>query len=161
MRTLDKFFALINENNPFLDVDTSIEVWRKVEEFMGTTRPVEHREFDQVIAATEKLILRAIISYLVTFQPERERNYSTIADLLRAGLEEDETGKTELDTLFDWVKENHEDAFCVNQYFTAKHIDKNFEDATICLLDRLTVLEILEKDKLDQDSMHEDKIIVK
>ena len=60
---------------------------------MGTTRPVEHREFDPVIMATEKLILRAIISYLITFQPQKERNYSTIADLLRAGLVEDENGK--------------------------------------------------------------------
>ena len=83
MRTLDKFYALIGENNPFVNINTNTEVWLKVEEFITITRPIGELEADQIILATEKLLLRAIVSYLVEFQPKTERNFSTIAMLLK------------------------------------------------------------------------------
>lgn len=159
MRTLDKFFALIDEGNPFLNIDTDVEVWRKVEEFITITRPMGELEVNPIILSTEKLLLRAIISYLTEFQPEKERNFSTIAELLRASLEEMENGITVLDDLFNWVKENEENAFCYQQYISAKHIPENFKSATVCLLDKLTILEILENDNRKQENMHRDKII--
>ena len=160
MRTLDKFFALIDEGNPFLNIDTDVEVWRKVEEFITITRPMGEIEVNPIILATEKLLLRAIISYLTEFQPEKERNFSTIAELLRATLEEVKNGVTALDDLFEWVKEKDEEAFCYQQYVSAKYIPENFQSAVICLLDKLTILEILEKEKRKQKDMHHDKIII-
>ena len=159
MRTLDKFYALIDEGNPFLNVDTDIEVWRKVEEFITITRPMGEIEVNPVILATEKLLLRAVISYLTTFQPEKERNFATIAELLRASLYDVKEQTTGLDDLFEWVNEHNENAFCYQQYISAKFIPENFKNATICLIDKLTVLEILEKEKRKQKDMHHDKII--
>ena len=147
MRTLDKYFALVDGGNPFLEIDTDVEVWRKVEEFITITRPTGEPEVDCIILATEKLLLRAVISYLTNYQPEKERNFTTIVDVLRAALEETQEGKTALDNLFDWVGDNFEDAFCYKQYTAAKHIPENFKKAVVCLLDKLTILEILEREQ--------------
>lgn len=161
MRTLDKFYALIDDGNPFLNIDTDVEVWRKVEEFITITKPMGELEVDPIILATEKLLLRAIISYLTKFQPEKERNFATIAVLLRASLENIEENKTALDDLFDWVKETDEDSFCYQQYISAKFIPENFKNATICLLDKITILEILEKDKGEKIDRNSEMIITK
>lgn len=159
MRTLDKFFALINDGNPFKDIDSDIEVWRKVEEFIGTTRLVGELEVDPVILSTEKLLLRSIISYLINFQPETERNYSTIADILRTALYKVKGGKNGLDDFLSWVATNHEESFCYQQYLAAKHVKGNFDSAVVCLLDKLTVLEILEKNDVRKTRTYDDKII--
>lgn len=160
MRTLDKFYSLLNDNDPFKNIDTDIEVWRKVEEIIGVTRQIDDKEVDTELIATEKLLLRTLISYITEYQPREMWNFTTICDLLRAhsmpssNLIKYNSALTEIIVTLE-----NSSAFCVEQ-FVAAQMSSKFQDAVVCLLNRLTVLEVLEKETRKQQDFNEAKIIM-
>ena len=160
MRTLDKYFAIINEGQPFLNIDTDLEVWRKAEEIMTISRPNGEVDINPAILATEKFLLRALISYLTKFQPAEEHTFSNIAFLLRTSFDKIDNDKTALDDLMESVDSDEEDIFCCQQYKFAKLIDEYFKIAVINLTDRITIFEILEKDKDVYKKKYSDSAII-
>jgi hypothetical protein len=160
MRTLDKFYALLNDYRPFEHIDTDVEVWRKVEEIITITKPIHDNEADDELIATEKLLLRTLISYVTKYQPENEWTFSTICYLLRAHSMPSSNSVKYISALTEVILSLEDgEAFCVEQFVGAQ-MSKKFDEAIVCLLNRLTILEILEKEPRKQEEFNQDKIIM-
>lgn len=159
MRTLDKFYSLLNDKNPFENIDTNVEVWRKVEEIMGVTRQIDDQEVDTELIATEKLLLRSLVSYITEYQPNDMWNFTTVCDLLRAFAIPASSEKYSTALTETILSLENESVFCVEQ-FTGARMSSKFQDAIVCLLNRLTILEVLEKETRKQEDFNKAKIIM-
>ena len=79
------------------------------------------------------------------YQKQIDWNFTTVCDLLKEHFNKMDNGASSLDEIFESFKECETLPFCYEQYTIARQSNE-FNEAIICLLNRLTVLEILEKE---------------
>lgn len=104
--------------NPLSYVRSESDVLKLVNVIIYNTNGVGERSTEDFWTKSERLLLCALISYVVNFAPESERNIITVLDMINMceAREDDEEFQSPVDILFEELEVREGDCFAVRQY---------------------------------------------
>jgi len=118
-----KVFNLIDMNhsnayNPFEYLREDKDVLTMISLLIKNTTPVGQRSQDPFWEKAETALLQAICYYLYYEAPDEEQNFSMVMELLRAAevRETDEAYESDLDLLFNYLKDKDPNHIALKQY---------------------------------------------
>jgi len=98
---------------------------------------------DQFWDKAEKAVLEAIIFYLIRHQGKDKQNFAMVSKLLRQAKADPKTAKSQLDSIFDEVRQYDENDICIKQYDIFKQAsDKTAQSILITAAVRLAPFNI-------------------
>jgi type IV secretion system protein VirD4 len=110
-------FGKSHHYNPFAYLHSESDILKLVTTLIANTAG-EKKGGDALWERAETLLYTALIAYLHYESPERERNFSTLAEMIGAMevREEDDSFKNVVDLMFDALEERDPEHFAVRQY---------------------------------------------
>lgn len=102
--------------NPFDYLRGEEDVLTLIDCLIKNTEGDSHSSSDPFWEKAETALLEAIIFYLIRYQPKEKQNFSMVSKLLRQAKMDPKTAKSQLDAIFDEVREFDESDICLKQY---------------------------------------------
>ncbi|WP_172135566.1 VirD4-like conjugal transfer protein, CD1115 family [Adlercreutzia sp. ZJ473] len=104
--------------NPLSYVRSESDVLKLVNVIICNTIGTGERSTEDFWTKAERLLLCALVSYVVNFAPESERNIITVLDMINMceAREDDEEFQSPVDVLFEELASREGDCFAVRQY---------------------------------------------
>jgi len=159
-------FRKSHHYNPLSYIHSEKDILKLVTCLIANTKS-EHKGSDGGFwEKAETLLFTALIAYLHYESPERERNFSTLAEMIGAMevRENDESFKNVIDLLFDALEEKDPDHFAVRQYRRFKlAAGKTLKSILISCATRISIFDIEEireltrYDELELDTIGDEK----
>ncbi len=147
--------------NPLAYVHSEKDILKLVNVLITNTKG-EGKAGDEFWTKAETLLYTALISYICTHGPEKERNFGTLVSMINAMevREEDEDFKNVVDQMFDELEKKEPQHFAVRQYRKFKlAAGKTAKSILISCAARLAPFDIQEiRDIISEDELELDTI---
>lgn len=164
LNTVD--FAKSMRYNPFSYIRSEKDILKLVNTIIANTRGEGEKAAEDFWVKAERLYYTALIGYIWYEAPEREKNFTTLLDMINASetSESDETYRNPVDILFEELAEKEPEHFAVRQYRkyklasgkTARSILVSC-GARLAPFDIREVRELMETDELQLDTLGDRK----
>jgi type IV secretion system protein VirD4 len=104
--------------NPFAYIHSEKDILKLVNSIIINTKGEGEKAGEDFWIKAERLYYSALIGYIWYEAPEREKNFTTLLEMIDASeaREDDESFKNPVDELFDELEEKSPDHFAVRQY---------------------------------------------
>lgn len=102
--------------NPFEYLRGEEDVLTLIDCLITNTQGDSHSSSDPFWEKAETALLEAVIFYLIRYQSKEKQNFSMVSKLLRQAKIDPKTAKSQLDAIFDEVREFDEGDICLKQY---------------------------------------------
>ena len=155
-----------NHYNPFAYIHSDKDIEVLVTTLIANTTPADRKGGDPFWEKTEVTLLVALIAYLHHYTSKSCQNFSNVMKLIRCAnpREDREDIKSDLDQMFEMIKEKDPDSFAVKQYQTFKQgAGKTLKSILISVATRLQafdladVANLTDTDDIDLDSVGDEK----
>jgi type IV secretion system protein VirD4 len=126
--------------NPFVYLETDTDIQKLATNIIKNTTPKGSKTIDPFWDQTAEMLLKALIFYLHDFAPYDEQNFSTVMEMIRAGLYlgDDETEESPLDLVFNRLSETEPDCTACKYYQEyRKNSSKTLKSIQITLISHL------------------------
>jgi len=158
-------FSKSHHYNPFAYIKSEKDILKLVTTLIANTKS-DQKGGDPFWEKSETLLYTALIAYLHYVAPEREQNFSSLAEMMNSMeiREDDEEYENNVDLLFNALERQDPDHFAVRQYRkyklaagkTAKSILISC-GARLAPFDISEVREITQYDELELDTLGDEK----
>lgn len=154
--------------NPFHYLRNENDVIRLIANLVKSTNEKGQKSSDPFWEKSESALLQALIFFLMHRAPKSEQNFSMVCEMLEYARvsDENDSGKTELDELFDILEEEEPDHIAVKQYKIFKQAGgKTAMSILVSAAVRLTPFNLPEikrltsKDEMEIESYGDEKTV--
>lgn len=129
--------------NPFNYIRREEDVLTLIQCLIKSTESEGKSGGDPFWEKAETALLEAIIFYLIRYQKKQDQNFSKVSELLRQAKTDPKAASTELDKVFDQVRNANPNDICIKQYDIFKQAsEKTAQSILITAATRLSPFNI-------------------
>lgn len=132
-----------NTYNPFSYLRKEQDVLTMITSFINSTEDGVQKNGDPFWEKAEIALLEALVFYVTRYQKKKYQNFATLANMLRHAKQDPKQTETQLDKLFNEIRQYDSEDICVKQYDIFKQAsDKTAQSILITTLVRLSMFNI-------------------
>lgn len=108
--------------NPFAYIRSDVDIEKLAGALISNTTSPDYPTGEDFWKRSELTLLAALITYLRDYEPKEKQNFSNVIQILRAAATDKnaDSGKTELDRIFETIEQSDPESLAVKYYKTFK-----------------------------------------